>query len=941
MATYNELQQRIDELKSRTGQGSISPEDNFSIMSEILDKTKAVDMTAQPLVIVKSYDTLALANADKNPINPATNKPLVFGQLISVTADGDNNAVYRLASLAADGTPTWEKQSQLGDMSQYAKSGGSIKTLQELDNEKQDVLEDGDITTSLIADNSVTEAKIASEEYVVNKTDISNCISELFIHKQYAINPILLLCNSTNKKIYIWGYDVQGQHAIWRADRIIPENLQNGEPFELIISSPQESNYKTGDVIGYIIFKDIDTFRTLTYTSGSTFINLPYVTNPSKQRLLSHFYITELERKLREENIINANNIANIDNRINDVNSITEQTLDEENSHRVLNYCVGATSTNPIHTTSTFSGFSFAYGVIPAFRYLKFRVLGRSFNGSTAPVTKVLIKFRESTYDGTILYHKTFDINVGIDEFKDITVDFGESVDLQGKEVYVSFQFNSYATLYRTTPNTISTEILNKPCRYFENGNISLESNGSNSLSSYSNAFIEFFDIYAELKHISTNEIQHIGQKLGLSIGAEVVLPDKIYAVVGDTLQLFYRGIIKTVNPYNFDILVTCSKGKAYPRYFEYTPTSSDVGTTSFKITIKDNNRKVIAEKSCSLITKEKATSPSTKVNIACFGDSLTSAGTWCKEADRRLTGIDGTPAGEGLTNIEFVGGKKNGTTGYFGVGGWTWDSYITQGRPAYRFQVSGVTTLSVGAVYSHNGNTFTIMEVNVTNGTGNILCSVTSLTPAPTTSGTLTKTSGTGDATISFNSVAQDSQNPLWDYQNSKMTFIPYANTYANGQIDVVYTLLSWNDVTAGQVDFSSNINKVKVFADTLHTEFPNAKLKIMGIQVPSINGGMGANYGATGDYSDTYGMVVTVLNRNKAYQDFANSEGYSDFVEFVCISTEFDSDNNMPEADVVVNTRSTKTEKRGTNGVHPTVEGYMQIADTVYRNIVANFCQ
>lgn len=145
MATYAELQQRINELKSRTGKGSISPRETFGLMDELLAKTKGVDMTAQPLVVVKSYDTLALANADKNPVNPATNKPLAFGQLVSVTADGANNAVYRLAALAADGSPTWEKQAELGDMSGYAKkeeiptditkTGGSLKTAKDLETE--------------------------------------------------------------------------------------------------------------------------------------------------------------------------------------------------------------------------------------------------------------------------------------------------------------------------------------------------------------------------------------------------------------------------------------------------------------------------------------------------------------------------------------------------------------------------------------------------------------------------------------------------------------------------------------------------------------------------------------------------------------------------------------------------------------------------------------
>lgn len=423
----------------------------------------------------------------------------------------------------------------------------------------------------------------------------------------------------------------------------------------------------------------------------------------------------------------------------------------------------------------------------------------------------------------------------------------------------------------------------------------------------------------------------------------EISLPDKIYAVVGDTLQLFYRGIIQAVDPYRYNILVSCSKGRQFPRYFEYKPTISDVGTTTFRITVKDDNRNIIQTKECQLVTVNVGNSPLSELKVMCFGDSLTSAGTWCKEADRRLTESGGTPEGNQLTNIDFVGSKKAGNTGYFGVGGWTWKSYTTKGSPAYRFQVSGITSLSVGATYTSNGNTFTIQEVNVTEGEGNILCSVSSLTPAPSASGTLTKTSGNGDDSISYSSVEEDSQNPLWDNDNDKMSFIPYANKVSDGRIDVVYTLLSWNGQSAGRTDFSSVIAQVKIFADTLHAEFPNAKLKIMGIQVPSVNGGMGSSYGATGtSYADGYGMVVTALNQNKAYQDFANSDGYSDFVEFVNVSSQFDSEYNMPYKDNPVNVRnSSVTEKVGTNGVHPSENGYLQIGDIVYRNFIANFCQ
>jgi len=422
------------------------------------------------------------------------------------------------------------------------------------------------------------------------------------------------------------------------------------------------------------------------------------------------------------------------------------------------------------------------------------------------------------------------------------------------------------------------------------------------------------------------------------SNNVDISLPDKIYAIIGDKLQLFYRGIVKSPNPYIYDILVSCQKGIQYPRYFEYLPTSGDVGTTTFKVEVKNKDGVILGTKICSLITKAVVQAPSTTKKILCIGDSLTSAGIWCIEASRRLVESGGTPAGLALSNIDFSGRKRGSGIGWEGTGGWTWSSYATAGVAAYRFYVSGVITPpAIGAVYTNNGGTFTVAEINITGGTGNIRCTSVG---TPSASGALTKSSGIGDNTIAFSSSVTDGGNPFW--YNGALNFKQYVDTYMNGACDVIYFLLTWNSHTPWRTDFTSMITTAKILIDHIHTQYPNCKLKIMGIQVPSLNGGMGANYGATGTgYADMYGMVVTAINMNKAYQDWCNEASYSQFLEFVNVSAQFDSENNMPEIDKSVNTRSAKTEKIGTNGVHPSTEGYYQIADVVFRNFVANFCQ
>lgn len=601
--------------------------------------------------------------------------------------------------------------------------------------------------------------------------------------------------------------------------------------------------------------------------------------------------------------------------------------------------------------TSTFSGWGMIIGTNIRVKSAKIQIANR---GEEA-MTKVRFKFFADTYEGELLTQKDVEVNIQQGAIQEVECILDTPISYNGN-IYMIYLCDQICTSYVLNNTSEAEKAYSKytpadnvsfpKLTYVTNGNLDGKPLGVTTFG-YNYVYgvtlgIAKQTLSEEIKEqIKDEVIDEVGKSS--NAGLEVILPDVIYATVDDKLQLFYRGMIKAVNLYVYDILVACSKGLQKPRYFEYSPKVEDIGETTFNVKVRNIAGDVLAEKTCRLITSAKGVSPSNKINIACFGDSLTSAGTWCRELDRRLTENGGSPAGLGLTNIEFVGSKTNGTTGYFGVGGWVWESYTQEGRPAYRFQVSGVTTLNAGDTYTNNGNTFTVMEVNVTEGTGNILCSVSSLNPAPQPSGVLTKSKGNGDATITYSSVEEDTQNPLWDKEQGKMTFVPYVDKYCDGQIDCVITLLSWNGQTAHRTDFTSVITQIEKFADTLHSEYPQCKLKLCGIQVPSLNGGMGANYGATGSgYADTYGMVVTALNMNKAYQEFANRDEYKDFVEFVNVSAQFDSEYNMPKAEVAANSRnSTNKEFIGTNGVHPDTSGYYQIADVLYRNIVSNFCK
>jgi lysophospholipase L1-like esterase len=209
--------------------------------------------------------------------------------------------------------------------------------------------------------------------------------------------------------------------------------------------------------------------------------------------------------------------------------------------------------------------------------------------------------------------------------------------------------------------------------------------------------------------------------------------------------------------------------------------------------------------------------------------------------------------------------------------------------------------------------------------------------------SGTLTWISGGGNhSDIVYTAATSEPQSPFWDSSAGVLSFSNWATRNSYSTIDAVYVLLGWNSTGGSNVtDYSSYKADVRTFLNQFHTDFPSAVVRIVGIQIPSVSGGLGANYGANGGLSEYYGMVRSANSMNIAYQSLANEVAYSSWVQFISIAPQFDSENNMSQSLTPVNTRNSTTENRGTNGVHPAAAGYYQIADAIYREFISTFCQ
>ena len=419
----------------------------------------------------------------------------------------------------------------------------------------------------------------------------------------------------------------------------------------------------------------------------------------------------------------------------------------------------------------------------------------------------------------------------------------------------------------------------------------------------------------------------------------DLVLPDIIDAVVGDNMQLFFRSIVSAVNPYNYDIYAVSAVGKSYPRYYELKPTEEMLGNQyPMTIYVKDDNGKILAQKSSIIVVHDAMSAPTSAINVLCVGASATATGIWCGELKRRLTSADGNgtpanPTGLGLANINFVG-RKVGTqvdVNLEATGGWRVRDYASKGQRAIRFYVNGVDTIALGARYSCNGTIYAVQEVNVTQGGGNIRCTLENAFVVP--SDKLSKVSGSGDAEITFSSYAEENFSAFWDNAESKINFKQYAQNYCDGKIDCLVWHCGVNDITSGDVSIIPNvISAFRKLLNAYHADFPSGKVIISSVPIGSVNGGFAANYGANASLN-YFSFTKIAQAYATALCALCGESDYADYVTYAPALETFDAENAYPVVQTPVNNRSTSKESVGTNALHPIAEGSYQIADTVYR--------
>ena len=301
--------------------------------------------------------------------------------------------------------------------------------------------------------------------------------------------------------------------------------------------------------------------------------------------------------------------------------------------------------------------------------------------------------------------------------------------------------------------------------------------------------------------------------------------------------------------------------------------------------------------------------------------------------------------------------GKKHNTvntlvTYHEGYGGWTWGSFLsTTGGGS---TVNGIfvtldhtvtwdlNTVQHSVWVDQNNKNWVLEDIDgakikFDRGSGNNASQNDTQLPTNLHCSTLSL-----DITqTEISNATWESGNPFYDDDTGRVNFVAHAQELGHAPADIVSILLTWNG-GGGELDFNyqgkitTHMNNATTLLRDIHSDLPNAKIICVGIQLPSITGGAGANYDANGSYADQNATYYYAYDYNKALENLVTNEEFGSYCYYVDTKGQFDTKYLMSYDMVAVNTRSTVTEMRGTNGVHPSTNGYYAIGDAYFRTLV-----
>jgi len=397
----------------------------------------------------------------------------------------------------------------------------------------------------------------------------------------------------------------------------------------------------------------------------------------------------------------------------------------------------------------------------------------------------------------------------------------------------------------------------------------------------------------------------------------EVVLPPKIYALKSKDIEIYYDNIIMKDSQATVSVVVNAAK--QFKHFFKYKndKASKDI---SFYINLYKNLLN-IDNTLVKIDVVDYTPNNGKTLNVLTLGDSFTDIGHTQGHLKSLLEA-----KGVTVNQIGLMG--KTDKRGEFLAGG-TMESFVlSQCAESRILKVTGVTeypeTNFVASMYKMGDQTFVMTAVkdNFIEISPVYSDRKTGFTPEIPASGTITKSSGVGDDTISYTSYEKSFQNHFWNPSTLELDFDYYIKKWGFNKPDLMIIQFGYNDIPAwgsdAQVDKA--VANAKSIIDRFKADYPNVQV-IFSIQ-PS---------GAINSAETTDSRKGNVLNFvKKMVTQFVDNDSYNSFV-YICPAYAFvDRVNAYGAGTAKPSFRFPNvTEIVPVDKVHPREGGMAQMAD------------
>lgn len=758
-------------------------------------------------------------------------------------------------------------------------------------------------------------------------SEYENCFSEIWFNPKYIVpNSYYSLWSfSDGNKMFFGLYRgaAGSSDIVFYGTNIDITNVQNGQILELKITNAGASGIPVGTTVGYVIFNDIATFKANTSGSNYTLLNMPFVTNIG--------------------------------------NAIT--ILEQETALPGYTYMGNAIpSTNPGTPTQPV----FYVASVPG-----------TYNHFGSPITlkggdTVIFKHNGSWSVEWVAFSGRFYQPILYKE-ETLSLYYEDCfAEIWFNPEYVPYGYNismwSYGESQKNMGVICGTDGVPLQTPYWACFGINIDNVQDGELfelksTLYSGVPIGTIVGYVIFRDVEKFKLRGYGQSVHLlnipfvtNVGnskqimdylylpipeqLSIQIPNVVYAVVGTELNIWNDTVSLSVDkglqsPANYHLNWTCSKGIVMQRGFRFTPGQNDVGDVNCTCQLYDMQYKLIATKTFTIRVLAKNALAAAK-NIVYFGDS-----TGRDAAIALYANFANTDKFTGTAPTMW--GMKGTTPKYEAVGGYRWADYATAGRRAFRCQVSGVGAIALNSEYTNNGFTWTVVEVNVTSGTGNILITKNDVggTDAPQTNGTLVPV-GSGDS-IPYTAATLEGANPLWNANTNSLDVALYRSRLGmTGKIDAVSFQLGLN---AAETPDATIKQYITALYDAFIADNPNC-IFILGLVTSAGNtlDGYGANYGAS------YNAVNYLRDYYRERELYLSLQNDAHFTNLRIATPHLSLDRYfgyqfgvrnisqrfnglvLPD-DLSLNAK----EIYHTNWVHPAGNGYGQMADAFFAAYIA----